>query len=77
MKSHEIQFFFLSRLSSSPEQAQQFHGALTADTQQSKLQEGSNGDGGAWKSEIGKPPRARVKGVWVLSGLLPAQEQCW
>lgn len=60
-----------------PEQAQQFHGALTADTQQSKLQEESNGDGRPRKSETGKTPTARVEGVWVLSGLPPAQEKCW
>lgn len=55
MKSHEIHTEFLS-LSwlSSPELAEQFRGALTADTQQSNLQEGSDGDGGAWKSRGGR-----------------------
>lgn len=56
MKSHEIQFFFLSQLSSSPNLAKQFHGALTVNTQQSKLQEGSDGDGGAWKSRNRQNP---------------------
>lgn len=48
-------FFFLSWLSS-PELAKQFHDVLTGDTQQSELQEGSDGDGGAWKSRDGENP---------------------
>lgn len=71
MKSHEIhtEFFFLSRLSS-PELAAQGHGALTADTQQSKLQEGSDGDGGAWKSRDRQPPprTAWVECAWAPGG---------
>lgn len=78
MKSHEIhtEFFFLSWLSS-PELAKQVHSALTADTQQSKLQEGSDGDGGAWKSrdQQNRPARpspaprtAWVEGAWAPGG---------
>lgn len=71
MKSHEIhtEFFFLSRLSS-PELATQGHGALTADTQQLKLQEGSDGDGGAWKSRDWQPPPGQR--WWSVHGRLAA-----
>lgn len=78
MKSHEIhtEVFFLSRLSS-PELAKQVHGALTADTQQSKLQEGSDGDGGAWKSRDRQnhPGQHRWRVHGLLAAVPPAQEQ--
>lgn len=66
MKSHEIhtEVFFLSWLSS-PELVKQFHGALTADTQQSKLQEESDGDGRAWKSRDWQTPTAREESARV------------
>ena len=66
MKSHEIHTeFSFSRLSSSPKLAEQVRGALTADTQQSKLQEGSDGmaervspEGGGYRL----PPRSSAVG---------------
>lgn len=66
-------FFFLSWLSCSPKLAKQVHGALPADTQQVKLQEGSNGDGGAWKS--GDWQRGRLQGC--SAAVASTQKQCW
>lgn len=71
MKSHEIQFFFLSQLSSSPKSAKQFHGALTVNTQQSKLQEGSDGDGGTWKSRNWRNPQSKVGGCLATAASHP------
>lgn len=70
-------FFFLSWLSCSPKLAKQVHGALPADTQQVKLQEGSNGDGGAWKS--GDWQRGGCcRGCPTAAASHPeAMKQCW
>lgn len=55
-----------------PQLAEQFPGALAADTQQSKLQEGSDGDGGAWKSRDGQDPDSEGWGGGCPAGrLLP------